>query len=61
MATRVVHDLVNHELRVSPDIEALDAYLDGDSKAEEEGLVLRHVVGRGDIQVHCVPHMLSEG
>jgi hypothetical protein len=44
MATRVLHDLVDHELRVSPHVEALDAHLDGDSKAAEEGLVLRHVV-----------------
>jgi hypothetical protein len=29
--------LVDHELSVSPDIEALDASLDGDSKATKEG------------------------
>jgi hypothetical protein len=44
MATRVLHDLVDHELRVSPHVEALDARLDGDSKATEEGFVLCHVV-----------------
>jgi hypothetical protein len=41
---RVLHDLVDHELRVSPNVEALDAHLDGDSEATEKGLVLRHVV-----------------
>jgi hypothetical protein len=44
VAARILHDLINHELRVSPDIEVLDASLDGDSEAAEEGLVLRHVV-----------------
>jgi hypothetical protein len=44
VTARVLHDLVDHELRVSPHVEALDAHLDGDSKAAEEGLVLRHVV-----------------
>jgi hypothetical protein len=44
VAARIFHDLVNHELRVSPHIEALDAYLDGDLEAAEKGLVLSHVV-----------------
>jgi hypothetical protein len=44
VATRVLHDLVNHELRVSPDIEAFDSCLDGNSEAAKEGLVLCHVV-----------------
>jgi hypothetical protein len=44
MATRVFHDLVDHELRVSPDVEALDARLNGDSEAAKEGLILCHVI-----------------
>jgi hypothetical protein len=44
VAARVLHDLVDHELRVSLNIEALDARLHGDSEAAEEGLVLCHVV-----------------
>jgi hypothetical protein len=44
VAARVFHDLVNHELRISPHVEALDAYLDGDLEATEQGLVLSHVV-----------------
>jgi hypothetical protein len=43
-ATRILHDLVNHELRVSPDVEAFDACFDGDSKAANKGIVLCHVV-----------------
>jgi hypothetical protein len=30
VTTRVLHDLVNHEPRVPPHVEAFDAYLDGD-------------------------------
>jgi hypothetical protein len=61
VATRVLHDLVNHELRVSPDVEAFDACFDGDSEAAEEGLVLHHVVEHREMQAYHVPHMLPEG
>jgi hypothetical protein len=44
VAACVLHDLVNHELRIPPHVEAFDAYLDGDLKAAEQGLVLSHVV-----------------
>jgi hypothetical protein len=44
VAARILHDLINHELRIPPHVEALDAYLDGDLGAAEEGLVLSHVV-----------------
>jgi hypothetical protein len=44
MTTRVLHDLINHELRVSLDVKALDACFDGDSKDAKESLVLCHVV-----------------
>jgi hypothetical protein len=61
MAARVLHDLVDHELRIPPHIEAFDAYLDGDLEAAKQGLVLGHVVRRGEVKVHCIPHVLSEG
>jgi hypothetical protein len=61
MAARVLHDLVDYELRVSPDVVALDAGLNGNSEATNEGLVFRHVVQRGEVQVHCIPHVFSEG
>jgi hypothetical protein len=44
VAARVLHDLVDHELQVSPHIEAFDAYLNGDFEAAKQGLVLSHVV-----------------
>ena len=49
MAARLFHYLVDDELRVTTYIEVLDAKLDGDAEATEEGLVLRHVVGRGEV------------
>jgi hypothetical protein len=61
VTAHVLHDLVGHELRVSPDIEALDADFNGDSEAAEEGLVLHHIVGREEVQAHCVSHVLPEG
>jgi hypothetical protein len=44
VTTCILHDFVNHELRVPPDTEAFDARLDGDSEAAKKGLILRHVV-----------------
>jgi hypothetical protein len=41
---RVLHDLVDHELRVSRHVEVLDARLNGDFEAAKEGLILGHVV-----------------
>jgi hypothetical protein len=60
VTTRVFHDLVDHELRVSPHVEALDAHLNGDSEAAKEGLVLCHVVLSREVQVHRVSHVLPE-
>jgi hypothetical protein len=44
VAACVLHDLVDHELRIPPHVEAFNAYLDGDLEATEQGLVLSHVV-----------------
>jgi hypothetical protein len=44
LTAHVLHDLVDHELRVPPDVEALDAHLDGDFEAAEKGLILLHVI-----------------
>jgi hypothetical protein len=44
VAARVLHDLVDHELRVSSHVDALDPCLNGDFEAAKEGLVLCHVV-----------------
>jgi hypothetical protein len=61
MAARVLHDLIDYELRVPPHVEALDAQLDGDLEAAEECLVFSHVVRCGEVEAHRVPHVLPEG
>jgi hypothetical protein len=53
--------LVYDELRVTAHVEAFDAELDGDAEAAEEGLVLRHIVRRREMQMYHVPHVFSEG
>jgi hypothetical protein len=40
MAARIFHDLVDHELRVPPHVEAFDAYLDGDLEAAKQVLTV---------------------
>jgi hypothetical protein len=61
MAARVLHDLVNYELRVPSHVEVFDAQLNGDLEAAKEGLVLGHVVRGGEVEAHRVPHVLPEG
>jgi hypothetical protein len=61
VAARVFHDLVDHELRVPPHVEAFDAYLDGEFEAAKQGLVLSHIVRCGEVKAHSVPHVLPEG
>jgi hypothetical protein len=61
VAARVFHDLVDHELRTPPHVEAFDAYLDGDLEAATQGLILSHVVRCGEMKAHGVPHVLPEG
>jgi hypothetical protein len=61
VVARVFHDLVDHELRVPPHVEAFDAYLDGNLEAAKQGLVLSHVVRCGEVKAHGVPHVVPEG
>jgi hypothetical protein len=61
MAARILHDLADHELRIPPHVEAFDAYFDGDLEAAKQGFVLGHVVRRGEVKAHCIPHVLPEG
>jgi hypothetical protein len=60
VAARVLHDLVDHELRIPPHVEAFDAYLDDNLETTEQGLVLGHVVRRGEMEAYSVPHVLPE-
>src|SRR6185295_6381537 len=61
LTSRLLHDLIDDELRVPAYVEALDAEFDGDAEATEEGLVLHHVVRSREMQAYHVPHVFSEG
>jgi hypothetical protein len=43
-AALVLHDLVHDQFRVSPDLEAFDPKLNGDSEAVDQGFVLGGIV-----------------
>jgi hypothetical protein len=61
VAARIFHDLVNHELRVPPDIEAFDAHFDGDSEAAEEASYSTILLdGGGGMSADYIPHVLPE-
>ena len=61
MTARLLHHLVDDELRVTAYVEALDAKLDGEAEATEEGLILRHIVRRREVQAYYISHVISEG
>jgi hypothetical protein len=58
VAAHILHDLIDYELRVSPNVEALDAGRNGNLEAAKEGLVLHHVVLGGEVQTHDVSRAL---
>ena len=57
VTARLLHYLVDDELRVTAHVETFDAELDGDAAATEEGLV----VGCWEVKTNHVAHVLSEG
>ena len=59
MAARFLHHLVDDELRVTAHVEALDAELDDNAEATEEGLVLHHIVRHREMQAYYVAHVIS--
>ena len=61
VTARLLHDLIDDELRVPAYVEALDAEFDGDAEATEEGLILRHVVRSREMQTDYVPYVFAEG
>jgi hypothetical protein len=43
-AIRLLHDLVDDELRVTSDVEPLDPKLGGNVQAVDEVIIFRHIV-----------------
>jgi hypothetical protein len=60
-AARVLHHLINHELRVASDVEVSDPELDGDSQPRDECLVFGDVVRRREMKPDDVAHVNPEG
>ena len=53
--------LVDDQLGVAPDVEALDAQLGGDTQAIDERLIFGHIVGGGEMDADHVPHAYPKG
>ena len=53
--------MVDDQLGVAPDVEALDAQLGGDTQAIDERLIFGHIVGGGEMDANHVPHAYPEG
>ena len=61
MAVRLLHDLVDDELRIAPYVETPHSKLDGDLQAVDESFILGCVVGGDEVEPNHVAHMHSEG
>ena len=61
MVARLLHDLVDDQLGVTPDIEASDTKLDGDVQVIDERLILGHIVGGEEMDANHVPHAYPKG
>ena len=48
VAAQFLHDLVDDQLGVTPNVEASDTELDGDAQAVDECLIFGHIVGGGE-------------
>ena len=61
MTIRVLHDLVDDELGITPHVETPHSKLDGDLQAIDESFVLGCIVGDGKVEPDYVTHMYSKG
>ena len=61
VVARLLHDLVDDQLGVAPDVEASNAQLYGDAQAIDERLIFSHIVGGREMDVDHVPHAYLEG
>jgi hypothetical protein len=61
VAVRVLHDLIDHELGITTNIEVSDPEFDGDAQPVNESLVLSYIVGGSKMESNRVVHVNSEG
>jgi hypothetical protein len=60
VVARLLHDLVDDELRVAPNVQPSDPQLNGDVQAIKECSILGHIVRGREMKVNHVPHAHSE-
>jgi hypothetical protein len=53
--------MVDHELRITTNIEVSNSELDGDAQTVNKGLVLSYIVGGSEVESDHVAHVNSEG
>jgi hypothetical protein len=58
---RVLHDLVDHELGITMNIEVSDPEFDGDAQPINESLILSYIVGGSEMESDCIAHVNSKG
>jgi hypothetical protein len=61
VAAQLLHDLADDELRVAPNVQPSDPYLNNDVQAVDERFILSHIVRGGELEADHVPHAHSEG
>jgi hypothetical protein len=60
-AVRVLHDLIDHVLGITTNIEVLDPKFDGDAQPVNESLILSYIVGGSEMESDRVVHVNSKG
>jgi hypothetical protein len=58
---RVLHDLVNHELGITTNIEVSDPEFDGDAQPVNESPILSYIVGGSEMESNRIAHVNSKG
>jgi hypothetical protein len=61
VVARIFHDLVDDKLGVTSDVKTSHTQFDGDAQNVNQGLILRHVVGRSEVEPYNVLQLYTEG
>ena len=61
MVVRLLHHLIDDELRIAPYVETPYSKFDGNLQAIDEGFILGCVVGGSEVELDHVAHVHSEG
>ena len=61
VAAPLLHDLVNDQLGVTPDVEASDTELNGNAQAIDERFIFGYIVRGGEMEANHVPDAHPKG